>query len=131
MRAWSAANGFRGGEHFAWPLGILTTGGADLSRKYFSSGRTIYEKQQETLTPSDRFRLRIRNVTSTTTTASLQTDIDNAFANKEWLILMLHRIETPADVATKYTPTNFNTVIDYLNTKGIPVRTVGDVLNSF
>jgi hypothetical protein len=60
----------------------------------------------------------------------LQTDIDNAFANKEWLILMFHRISTPADVTTKYTPTNFNTVIDYLNTKGIPVRTIGDVLSA-
>jgi hypothetical protein len=130
MRTWSVANGFRGGGHFNWPQGIFTAAGAELARKYFVSARTIYEKQQETLSPSDRFRLRIRNVQSTTTTASLQTDIDNAFANKEWLILMFHRISTPADVTTKYTPTNFNTVIDYLNTKGIPVRTIGDVLSA-
>lgn len=130
MRRWNAANGFAGGEHFAWPLGNYDAPSQALAKQYFSSARGIYEKHQETVPVADRYRLRIRNVQNSTTTGSLQTDIDSAFTNKEWLILMFHRLESPADVATKYTPANFATVIDYLNTKGIPVRTVGDVISS-
>lgn len=130
IRQWCAQNGFTSGEHFAWPLGNYDAVSMALAKQYFASARSIYEKHQETLPPADHYRLRIRNVQNTTTTASLQTDIDSAFANKEWLILMFHRIETPATLATQYTPANFGTVIDYLATKGIPVRTVGDVLAS-
>lgn len=130
MRAWSQANGFHGGGHFAWPQGVFNATSLSLARRYFSSLCTIYEKHQETLPCADRYRLRIRNVINTTTTGSIQTDIDNAFANGHWLILLFHKIVTSPAQATEYSIANFATVVDYVNTKTIPCRTVGDVLAS-
>lgn len=121
-------NGLSGAFHMAWPLGAWDAPTLALAKKHFVSARGIYEKHQETLPVADRHRLRIRNVQNTTTTVSLQADIDSAFTNGEWLILMFHRLESPANAATQYTPANFATVIDYLATKTIPVRTVGDVM---
>lgn len=128
IKAWLWSNGFTGFDDLALPGGAFNSTVLAAVAKYFRSARTISDVTHETIPVHHRLRLRCRTVITGDSTATLQTLIDNAYANKQWLILCFHKIKaSPAD-NTEYSITNFGTVIDYLNTKGIPVLTVGDVL---
>lgn len=60
-------------------------------------------------------------------TATVTALIDRAKANKEWLVITFHDINSAPSATTDYSITNFNTIIDYLATAGIPVETFGEV----
>jgi parallel beta-helix repeat protein len=100
------------------------------AKKYFRSVRTIVN-QAETITPANRYKLRVLYVLNTTTTATVQTAIDRALAGGEWLIMVFHDIQaTTASQDIQYTQGNFNTIIDYLATSNAKVKPVTDVLNT-
>lgn len=130
LRLWLQQNGFWGGDDFAYPGGDFNGSVLAAARKYFRSCRTIIDVLHETIPVPDLYRLRAHTTINTDTTASIQTLIDNAFANKHWLILLFHEIVASPSASTQYSITNFGTIIDYLNTKTIPVMTVADVLRS-
>lgn len=123
-------NGFsKGANDFAYPNGAYDeTTVLPLIKKYFRSARTIAD-YRETYPPADYHKLRVLLVVNTTTTSSIATAIDNARVNKEWLILVFHKIVTTPTVSTEYSIANFGTVIDDINSDGILVRTVSDVLD--
>jgi hypothetical protein len=129
MRVWLQTNGFKGGDHIAYPQGAFTAAVLDKVGKYYQSGRTILSKI-ETLRPAHPLRLRSISVSNLTTVASVKTAIDNAYANKGWLILTFHDIITTPVNGTEYSIANYREIIDYLATKGIPVQPVGEVLKS-
>ena len=130
LKAWLRQNGFGGGDDFAYPGGDFNPAVLAAARKYFRSARTIIDVTHETIPVPNLLRLRAHTTISTDTTAAIQTLIDNAFANKHWLILLFHEIVTSPGSSTQYSIANFGTIIDYLNTKGIPVATVADVLKT-
>ena len=123
-------NGFsRGANDFAYPNGKYDeTTVLPLVRKYFRSARTI-AAFAETFPPADYHKLRVLLVINTTSTASIATAIDQARTNKEWLILIFHKIVTTASAETEYSISNFGTVIDDIASDGILVKRVSDVLN--
>ncbi|UYZ01226.1 polysaccharide deacetylase family protein [Peribacillus frigoritolerans] len=128
LKNWLVEHGFHSGaEHFAFPGGAYNKTVLSYIRKYFGTARTISETNQETLSPADPHRLRIFNVLSTTTLAAFQAQVDKCLANNTWLILCYHQFTDPATASTQVTPTNFAAQMDYLASKGIPVRTIGDV----
>jgi len=122
-------NGFsKGVDDFAYPFGKYDeTTVLPLVRKYFRSARTIVS-YAETIPPADYYKLRVMLVLNTTTTAAIATAVDRARLNKEWLILVFHKIVAVPTVETEYSIANFGTVIDDINTDGIIVKTVSDVL---
>ena len=61
--------------------------------------------------------------------ATITAAIDKAWTNGEWLILCFHGIHTGSD-SYWYDSTDYRTIVDYINAKTIPVRTVGNVLNT-
>lgn len=127
IRSWLAANGFTG-DHVAYPGGEFNDTVLDATERFFTGGVTVYQRP-ETLPPARRSKIRRGGyVTSATATATLTAAIDAAVTNKEWLVFGFHDVLTTTGVSTDYSTANFNTVIDYLATKSIPVRTVGDVL---
>lgn len=132
IRTWLQSNGFNSSDHLALPRGYHNATTAPLTRKYFLSTRTTWHPTlSETFPPADPNKLRIFYVLNSTSTASVQTAIDRAFTNKEWLILLFHDITSgSASGSTQYTTTNFGTIVDYVNSKGIAVRTVGDVIQN-
>lgn len=77
---------------------------------------------------SDRFALPSKGVEITTTVADVTSWIDAVIANKEWLILRFHDIDTSG---SKYsaTPDTFNQIIDYLTFKNVPVVTIEEGMN--
>ena len=78
---------------------------------------------------SDKYQLERQSMESNVTLAQTKQWIDNAIANKEWLILSFHQIDT-SGVQYSISPTIFNQVVDYLKSKNIPVVTIQDGVKS-
>lgn len=72
---------------------------------------------------SDRYQLERRSVEVSVTVPQIKSWIDQAVANKEWLILTFHEVSTSGRQYS-ITPANFNQVIDYLKQKNVPVVTI-------
>jgi len=129
LRLWLQYNGFEGGDHLAYPQGAFTPEVLSMVGKYFASGRTILSKI-ETLRPANPLRLRSLSLTNTTSVAYVNSAIDRAYSNRGWLILTFHDIVPNPTNGTEYSTSNYRSIIDYLSLKGIPVRTVGEVLKT-
>jgi peptidoglycan/xylan/chitin deacetylase (PgdA/CDA1 family) len=133
IRAWLIDNGFGdGANHFAYPGGWYDEKTLRQVRRFFASARTVAENVHETLPAGDPYRLRIYNMLNTRSAASIIEEIDKAIASKSWLILVLHEITPPgqADGPTKYPEDELDTVMAYLRSSGVDVRTVGDVIRN-
>lgn len=131
-KRWFIQNSFwRGIDDMALPQGRYNdTTVLPILKKYFRSVRTI-NNQVETQNPGDLYKLRTLYVINTTTTATIQTAITNAFNNREWLHLVFHDIPTGAATQDiQYTLANFTTVMAALNTAGIAVKPVSEVLDN-
>jgi peptidoglycan/xylan/chitin deacetylase (PgdA/CDA1 family) len=72
---------------------------------------------------SNKYILQSQNVGLATTVDQVKAWVDAAAANKTWLILTFHLIDTSNDEYS-VTPANFQAIIDYLKTKGIAVITM-------
>lgn len=139
IRSWLLAHGYRG-DTLALPKGKHNQTIYDLVRKYFQCTRGTYSSstglgwlKHETWPPTDRNKLVCFYVMGTTTLAQMEAAVDSAFANKEWLIFVFHDlVAVPDTVNTNTTQAklaDFNSLVDYIATKGIPVRTISDVIN--
>lgn len=146
QKAWLVGNGFRGEGH-AYPSGKFGTTADGVSttsmlRRYFAYGRTILASDTiETFPPADPFKLRaLSGVSSVGTNRQLPANLtgagtllDKVKTNQAWLILVFH------EFLTSGTPTNttqclqsdFNSVVDGINSRGIPCMPVADVLRYY
>lgn len=129
--------GYLGSDHFAYPGGDYDDSTLALIRKHFVSARSIWGAGSsgtawtETWPPADPHRLRAWSVLSTDAAATVTAQIAAAATEKEWLILVFHKIVTGAPGATtEYQDTNFQTIVDFVNTNGISCRPVGDVIRN-
>ncbi|MFF7949136.1 polysaccharide deacetylase family protein [Streptomyces griseorubiginosus] len=141
MKDYAVRNGFRAADLIAYPKGQygLTSDGISTSSildNYFAAGITTIQKTKETYPPSDPWRLRRISAISTfsggySPTLLTQTngDLDQCKANGSWLILAFHEI-VPGSVAStgQIAQADFTTIIDAINSRGIPVMAVGEVL---
>jgi peptidoglycan/xylan/chitin deacetylase (PgdA/CDA1 family) len=145
IRKWLKLNGFRGYDDFAWPGGAFNNASLDIATRHFRSARGI-EGRVATLNPSGTMgrdtippfnlnmlrgiSLRGPTAAAPDTPAMIQGWIDNAYANGQWLNLVFHEIKASPVSNLQYSVADFATVIDYLNTKGIPVMTIDEVLRA-
>jgi len=134
MRAWLLANQFAGYDHCAYPGGEFDspdgmTNAAALAARYFTSCRTIFRLQREAFPPADPHKLRVFYVTSATTLAAARLAIDQAQANREWIIFVFHRVvaATPSQ-STEWPVRDYRALLDHIAASGMPVATVSDVL---
>ena len=131
-KQWLLKHGFyKGAQHFATPYGSYNDAVlAEIKRTYVTH-RTVKERSTivETYPPANPYELPIRTVLNTNTVEDIQGWIDLVSVNRGWLILMFHRIEDPADVFTKVTPTVFKGMVDYLAEADVDVVTMSDVLS--
>ena len=130
LKNYMLKNGFgKGADDFDYPMGAYNENIViPLVRKYFRSARTVWI-YPETYPPADYHKLRVLLILNTTPVATIQGWIDNAITNKDWLILVFHRIVAVPGVNTEYSIADFGTVIDYIATQGVKVKTISDVLN--
>lgn len=119
--------GYRGQDIFAWPSGVFSRTIMQDVQKYFA-----YQRGLETWSnPTSHFvptQITAKNVTNATSTATIQGWIDNAIADKSWLVLSFHAIVTTPGGAIEYSIANFQTIIDYLAAEGIKVLPMSEVI---
>lgn len=141
MKAYAITNGFRGADLIAYPkgqYGVTTDNVSTTSilQKYFASGLTTVNKTKEVYPMSDPWRgRRVSGISSFAGSYSPATitgaggDLDKCLANKNWLILCFHEVVTTTPTSsTQILQSDFNSIIDAINAKGIPVVPVGEVI---
>ncbi|MBA2543993.1 MAG: IPT/TIG domain-containing protein [Deltaproteobacteria bacterium] len=131
-RAWLMSNGFGGYDHCAYPGGEFDSATGNIlpiAARYFTSCRTIYQRQREAAPPSDPLKLRVLYVTSGVPLAAVTAAVDQARANYEWIILVFHQlVDAPTDL-TQWATTDFQQLVDHVAASGIAVDTVTGVLS--
>lgn len=129
MREWATENGFQDGEHLAYPQGLFNDDVLRMAERFFTSSRTTLSRIQETCPAGELHKLRVRNMTSTTTLSEFQSWVDDAYTNAYWLILVIHSVDNVGRAGgNSVTTTLFGQMVDYLAAKGIPVATTAEVL---
>lgn len=130
LRDWLLSNKFRASNLLAWPLGDFNPSTVAVAKQFFSAARSVISRtKHEHIRPPAPYRIRSISITDTNQ-AGVTAAIDAAYANKSWLILTFHSIVASLPGANEITTAHYTTIIDYLATKGIPVRTVNQVLTA-
>jgi hypothetical protein len=146
-RAWMVTNGFPSSS-FAYPGGFFskTTDGTSieaLTCRYFSNGRGISSADTlEPFPPPMPYRMRsisgigslaggsARGLPANLTGAG--GSLDRCQLDGQWLILTFHEIVTGTAATTNQcSQADFNSIMDAINSRGIPVLPVGDVLRLY
>jgi peptidoglycan/xylan/chitin deacetylase (PgdA/CDA1 family) len=126
----------RGLGHYAYPQGKFDATTLAEVKKRFLSARTTISRGIETIPAADLYRLRAIQCGSTTaltpnsTAGTLEWFVDQVGTYGGWLILCFHDVITTATNTQEFSTTNFQALCDYIQTSGIPVRTVGEVLGA-
>jgi peptidoglycan/xylan/chitin deacetylase (PgdA/CDA1 family) len=127
-KMWLRENGFRGYDLHAYPQGLYNDAVISAVGSYYGVSRSQHSYRRDTLPPTEPLRLRTFNLGSTQTLASAKAAVDEAAANKELLIYTLHDLVSPASTGNQWTPSDFQALVDYVASKNMAVRTLGDAL---
>jgi peptidoglycan/xylan/chitin deacetylase (PgdA/CDA1 family) len=128
-RAWLIANGFAGYNHCAYPSGEFNGDVLNVVGMYFTSCRTIYQRQQETYLPADARKLRVYYVTNNVPLANVERAVDEAITSHEWVILVFHQLVAgTATKSTEWPAADFATLAAYVAASGVDVKTIGSVI---
>jgi peptidoglycan/xylan/chitin deacetylase (PgdA/CDA1 family) len=107
---------------FAYPYGEYNDSVKQIiSSSGFSSARSVEEGFAGK--NSDKMALIVKNVLNTTTVAEMKSWIDQAKANKKWLIVVTHHVDNSNDPYGT-TAAKFTSLVDYIKQTNIPVLTV-------
>lgn len=125
IKAYQIRYGFS--DNFSYPNGAYNDQIREEVSKRFSSSRNISFLKNN---PGyiDPYYINAVSMGSSTATSTLTGMIDEAIANDEWLILNFHDIVTSASAETQLNTSKYQAVIDYLNTTGVNVMPVEQVL---
>lgn len=128
-------NGFYSGSNdFAYPLGEFSTTTEGYIAKYFRSARSIVggatgQTGGESIPPANYYGLRVIEPSFNTSTSSIEAVIQNCQTYHSWCIVVLHDVVDPATISTQFSALEFQAIVNYVNSIGLPVRTITDVLN--
>lgn len=131
---WLNARAYKHRYQWAYPRGMFDSTLLGVVNRFFLAARTVSYRTIETLPVSMPHRLRSitpHNATPTvpnTTPATLEWYVDQIYNYGGWGIITFHELVTPALTGTQFLPADFSTLMAYINTKGVPVRLVKDVL---
>lgn len=136
---WLVANNFRS-DTYAYPLGSFTQMGADVpAGQLFTASRTIHSGLNGQNPPVYMSKLRSRSgvggsggfgVTTSGTTGSYGL-LSAGKAGTSWVILTMHNITSAASGnINTISSADFGTLIDSINTLGMEVATISQVLDA-
>jgi peptidoglycan/xylan/chitin deacetylase (PgdA/CDA1 family) len=117
---------------FAYPFGAYNANTIAVGKQYYQSQRSVIDG----LNTKDSFnitQLKIHEVDSNITTAQVQAWIDQAIADKGWLILVYHETAVapsdPTDALYTTQPADLNTELAYIKNSKVTVLTVNQALS--
>ena len=117
-------------KNFASPYGDYNQAVNTELKKYYRSHRTV-DEGFNSKDNFDLYRIRVQNMTNTTTLAQYQAWLDQAKATNTWLVLVYHRVPVMGEVADQFdTPfADFTPQMDALVASGITVKTYDAALD--
>lgn len=118
--------------NFAYPLGAYNSATIAVGKSIYRSQRTV-ERGFNTPDNFDITKLKIQEVDSVNTVPEVQGWINEAVANRTWLILLYHEIANvpayPEDAYYTVSPQDFTSAMEYLKSTGVMVKTVNQALD--
>jgi peptidoglycan/xylan/chitin deacetylase (PgdA/CDA1 family) len=114
---WLKEKGFNNQNNILiYPEGKYNSDTIDIMKKLnYVSGRSV-EDGYNFKYPKDLYRIKVKNVLTTTKTEWVESWIDYAIANNLTLILLFHKIENETDDSKMiYKEKDFNKIIDYID----------------
>jgi peptidoglycan/xylan/chitin deacetylase (PgdA/CDA1 family) len=117
-------------QHLAYPLGKHNALVVSTVKKYFKTAR-LAGGGIETLPPADLYRLRTYNVLNSTSPSEIQTAINKAIENQQWLILMFHYLKSSPETELEYKPDDFEKVCEIIKSSKIKAMTIDKVYQQF
>jgi len=133
-QTWLRSLGALGIYDLAWPRGGYTMELTSFLTPYLASARTVSYRTMEKLPVVDPMRLRTnllymdKAVTPNTTVSTLEWYVDQTYTHGGWLILTFHKILASPVSGSDFASASFDTLIDYIATKGVPVETMREVM---
>jgi peptidoglycan/xylan/chitin deacetylase (PgdA/CDA1 family) len=127
LRTWFGATA---AKNFASPYGEYNpTVIAEIKKLYRSHRSTDvgYNSKDN----FDIYNIKVQNVLDTTTAAQVQAWVDQAIADKTWLVLVYHRVGVDNATEEDYgvSVANLNTELNYIKNSGVNVKTVDAALD--
>ena len=119
LQAWPMSNGFRGMRHLAYPGGrIQPRGDRRRATALCVGSHRLWQQHRDMATGRSVSAADISHVLNTTTLSAIETSIDNAYANKQWLILTFHKLVSTPSLATEWAITDFTSLMSYIQQQG-------------
>lgn len=107
---------------FAYPFGDYNQITIDITQGAgYTSARSTLDGSVDPLT--HRYQLPRQSLENDTTLSEVQSWVNNAIANKTWLILTFHQVGSGTD-RYSISPAFFNQIIDYLKANNVPIVTI-------
>jgi len=131
VKGYLEANNLNGGQHLSYPFGDYNTNIVlPVVQQYFTTGRQAATGQHEVFPPANYYALKVMTLTDDSNTPSaIATQVAKAINNKDWLILVFHDlVASEPQYSTEYLVDDFNSIVDNINSQGIEVKTVSQVL---
>lgn len=117
---------------FAYPLASFTDTIQGYARTYYEAGRTTGNVMVLNRDTSDRYALSSYRVEFPKHPPSYVKEcVDQAIAERAWLILVFHHVHPQATSRLEYSVEDFTEVCDYIVSTGISCATIGDVVKEW
>ncbi len=114
-------------KNFATPYGEYNDAIKDQIKSYYRSHRSV-DVGYNTKDNFDILNIKAMSATNQTTPETVLGWIDDAIADKAWLVMVYHDIVDNGGTWTN-TPAHMQTVIDGIASRGVTIKTVEDALN--
>ena len=114
-------------DNFATPYGDYNPTVNNAIKQYYGSHRTV-DEGFNSKDNFDKYRLRVQNILDTTPASQVQQWIEQAQADKTWLILVYHRIASDPGPYDAYTDV-FAEQLQVIQRSGIEIKTYRDALS--
>jgi peptidoglycan/xylan/chitin deacetylase (PgdA/CDA1 family) len=108
---------------FAYPYGQHNEDTLAIVRSAFTDAAGTGSGDNVPTTP--KYRLRGYSVVLSDTPEKIESMIQNAVAQKDWLVLTFHRIDTSGDEYS-ITPENFAAIMGYIAQNAVPTATISE-----
>jgi len=115
-------------KNFATPYGAYNPTVTNEILKTYGSHRStdVGFNGRDSLNVSN---IKVQNITSATTAADVQSWVNQAIANKSWLVIVYHEIGTTGDTTYSATTVNFDQQLAALKQSGVTVKTLQGALD--
>ncbi len=116
-------------KHFATPFGAYNTSSVAEIRKTYASHRST-DVGYNTKDSFNLNNIKVQNILNTTTAADVQRWVNQAVADKSWLVIVYHEVGTVnEDPMYSVTPANLVAQLNSIKQSGVTVKTLGQAVD--